>query len=196
MDKEGLLLAIQESIQDTDRTNLGILLDDYLRDETTNEASRTLSVMLYNKYTTFKAEATAALMETIIRKDPALALVQGAENFLFRVAVLRGSMELYECFMEEAMEDFLAEKDEDEHAEFLFSLSDTAEKLSEVFFDKYVKAIKGMDFNGAFGNYENNENVLLINHEDYELMDEVVEKYNTIIGRRDIIKDLQSRLTA
>jgi len=32
--------------------------------------------------------------------------------------------------------------------------------------------------------------VVLINREDYEIMDDVVEKYNAIIGRRDILRDL------
>ncbi|MEI6627540.1 MAG: UDP-N-acetylmuramate dehydrogenase, partial [bacterium] len=44
----------------------------------------------------------AKMMEIIIRKRPNLAMLQFPENYLFRVAVLRGSTDLYECYIEEA----------------------------------------------------------------------------------------------
>jgi hypothetical protein len=33
----------------------------------------------------------------------------------------------------------------------------------------------------------------LIHQEDYEIIDDIIEKYNTIIGRRDILNDLNKR---
>lgn len=42
----------------------------------------------------------------------------------------------------------------------------------------------------AFTKDEKNPNAVLINQEDYEKMKDVVDKFNTVIGRRDIMKAL------
>lgn len=50
-----------------------------------------------------------------------------------------------------------------------------------------------MDFNGVFARYEKDNSIALIHQEDFEIMDDVVEKYNSIVGRRDILADLEKR---
>jgi len=135
----------------------------------------------------------AGLMQMILQDNPNLAQLKFPENYFFRLAVLKGSMDLYECFIEEAVEPFLKGKDEDEQAEYYLELFLVASNLNDHFFPQYVPCVKGMDFNGAFGVDENNPAVSLIHTEDYEILDDVVEKYNTIIGRRDILKNLEER---
>ena len=191
---EDILLEIDDSIQRSDTSALVKNVKKLLQVTDSENACKELSMKLFNRYTTFKADSTAKLMEVIIRTSPDLAMLKFPENFLFRIAILKGSTELYECYIEEAIEPFLEGKTEDEVFDCYADLYSTADKLNSAFFPKYVKCIKGMDFNGAFANDENNQNICLINREDYEMMDEVVEKYNAILGKRDILKDLEERM--
>lgn len=189
-----ILAEVEERMAECDVQGLADSVVELLQHLSEEEASKELSMLLYKRYTTFKEESTARLMEVIIRTRPQLALLKFPENFFFRVAVLRGSMELYQCYIEEAILPYLEDKNEDEIFNCYSDLYGVADQLNEVFFPKFVKCIKGMDFNGAFAVHEDNENVVLVNREDYEIMDEVVEKFNTIIGRRDIVKDLNDRM--
>ena len=116
------------------------------------------------------------------------------ENDMFRAAILRGSVDLYECYIEEAIVPFVKGKSDNKTVECYMELLTVAERLTEDFFPKYVRCVKGMDFNGAYAQSKENPNAVLINRENYEIMDDVVEKYNAIIGRRDILKDLNKRM--
>lgn len=194
MTKEIILEKIIDSMNHFDIEDLNTQLDEFLKISDDEEVSKELSALLFKRYTTFKAEGLAKFMEIFIRKKTELALLRFPENYFFRLAVLRGSMELYECYMEEAIEPYLKDKSEDDTFDFYIELQSIAEQLTEAFFGKYVKCIKGLDFNGAFGRYPENENLVLINKEDYEILDDAVEKYNTIIGRRDILADLDKRI--
>jgi hypothetical protein len=135
----------------------------------------------------------AGLLQMMVRDNPQLALLKFPENFLYRLVIVKGSVDLYECFIEEAVEPFLKDKDEDDQLDYYADLFTTAMQLNDFFFPEYTQCIKGMDFNGIFATYENNSDVSLIHTEDFKTMDDVVEKYNTIIGRRDIIIDLEKR---
>jgi len=193
MSAEQILNEINECIYNSDVNSLANNIDiitELLSDE---EVSKELSMLLFQNYTSFKADALAKMMEIIIRKRPELALLKHPENFLFRVAIIKGSFELYECYIEEAVEPFLANQDADEQEMYYLDLMTTTESLSEAFFPQYESCKKGLHYNGAFGTAEDNPNVLLINRDNYEVMEDVMEKYNTIVGRRDIIQDLNKR---
>lgn len=194
--KDEILSEIEECMVRCDTGELVMNVERLLTVTDEEDASKELGVLLYKRYTTYKEESTAALMATIISVNPNLALLKFPENFLFRIAMLRGSVALYECYIEEAIEPYLEGKSEDDTQDCYSELYTTAELLTETFFPKYVKCIKGMDFNSAFlPDDDDNGNLLFINKEDFELMDEVVEKYNTIVGRRDIVKDLSDRMS-
>lgn len=188
------LNEIKKCIESGYFTSVDILIDELLNVLSDFEASKQLSGLILNEYTTFRSGHLANLLETIIRKRPELAQVNYPENFIFKLCVISGSKDLYECFIEEAAEPFLKKKNEADKDEYYIDLYSTALKLTDLFFPQYVKAIKGMDYNGAFSTLESNENVLLINRENYEVMEKVVEDYNRIVGRRDILSDLEKRM--
>jgi len=193
MEKEQILKKVDECMKRCDAEGLANSVAELLRVTNEEDASEELSKLLSKRYTTFKADSTAKMMEIIIRKRPNLAMLKFPGNYLFRVAIIHGSIDLYECYIEEAIEPFLKEKTEDEIFECYLDLFSLTEKLTEALSSQYVYCIKGMDFNSAFARYEKNDNVLLINQDDYIILEDVVEKYNTILGRRNIIKDLEKR---
>ena len=135
----------------------------------------------------------AGILQIVIHSNPNLALLKSSENHLFRLVVIKGSMDLYECFLEEAIEPFLKDKNEDEQLDCYLDLYTVAIQLNDYFFSQYTACVKGIDFNGVFGDHDENPSISLINTEDFEILDDVVEKFNTTIGRRDIIKDLEER---
>ena len=157
-------------------------------------ACKELSAILFRRYTTYNADSTAKWMEIILKIDSELGILKFPENYFFRLAIIKGSPELYQCYIEEVIEPYLRNKDE----EFVFdSYSDLyalADKLTDTLFPKYERSVKGSDFNGAFAMHELIPNSVIINNDDYEYMDSVIERYNTIVGRRDIVKHLMERV--
>jgi hypothetical protein len=162
----------------------------------TNEedACKLLSVALFNYYTSYRADSATKYLELIIKQSRYLAMLNFPENFLFRVALVRGSMELYECYIDEAILPFLKGKNKDKAIDCYAELYSISDHLNEAFFPKYDRFVKGIAFNGAFAQSREITEAVLINGDDYEIMNEVVEKCNTILGRRDILKDLEKRM--
>ena len=129
----------------------------------------------------------------MIRCEPELAMIRFPENYFFRLAMLKGSYDLYECYIEEAIEPFINGMKTDKAREYYQQLFSLGLKIQGTFMQKMVRCVKGMDFNSAFELPEKNENVQLIYREDFEVLDDVVENYNKIIGWRDILQDLGKR---
>lgn len=193
MKHEKIVNKIEKAVIEADLKELDHQLDFYLKKTEDTEASQRLSEVLYKCYTTYKSEYLAKIMEVIITKRPNLAFVNHPQNFLFKTVLLTGSVEMYECYLEEAIMPSLQKtKDEDQEMYYL-DLQITAQELSDYLFAKYPKCVKGLDYNSAFSNLKTKENVLLIHQQDYETLENVAKKYNTILGRRDIIKDLNKR---
>lgn len=190
---ENILSEIHDQILNADLTELenNVRL---LQEHTTElEASKKLSEIIYRNYTQYKSEYLSKVLETIIRTNPRLALVNHPENFLFEATIITGSVEMYECYLEESVLPFLSLVTPDEHEIHYMELLNTAQTLSEDLFNGYNKCIKGLNYNGSFGGNDVAANVVLVHQEDYEIMEDVLEKYNTLIGRRDIIKDLHTK---
>jgi hypothetical protein len=160
--------------------------------ETTDEstASQSLASFIVTEYRAERADTIAKLMEIIIRCNPNLALINYPENHFFRIVIISGSMDLFDCLTEEAIEPYLENLSNEEYDEYYTKLLHLGANLVTLFADQYQQQIKGLHFNGAFAKDENNPNAVLINQEDYEKMKDIVDKFNTIIGRRDIMKAL------
>lgn len=194
MSKEELFEKLNDCYDYGDKQGIIVNIEKYQKNVSEEEASRDLAEYIFLKFTTFKADAMAGLMQIMLKVNPNFALLKFPENYFFRLAVLKGSVHLYQCYVEEAIEPFLNGKDENEISDYYLELYAVASKLNDHFFPQYVPFVKGMDFNGAFGHDENSPTAVLIDSEDYETINDVVEKYNTILGRRDIVKDLEERM--
>lgn len=193
MNNETLLREIENCINQCDIVRLSKNVELLLNTTSLDAACKELANLLFNSYTSFKAAATAKMMEVILRVSPSIGLEEFPDNYFFRLAVIRGSFDLYECYREEIVDPFLSNKAKDEIIECFIDLAVIADGYDQTILQNYNRIQKGLHFNGAFGEYENNENVVLINREDFDIMDDVVEKYNAIVGRRDIIRDLNKR---
>ena len=178
---------------DGGRSKIVETVQQYIDNTDLEEACKDIAEFIYLKYTTFNADTMAGFMEIAIKHKPEIAQLRFPENYLFRAAIIKGSKDLYDCFIEEAVEPYLASKNEEETADYYTELYSVAYNLNEHFFPQYVPCVKGMDFNGAFGHNSTGPGIAQIHISDFEVMNHVLEKYNTIIGRRDIIADLEER---
>jgi len=194
MNKEELFKKLNDCTAYGNKQGIIENITDYQKFVSEEEASQDITEYIYSKFTTYKADAMAGLMQLIIQANPNLALLKYPENYLFRLAIITGSMDLYDCFIEEAVEPFLKDKNEDEQDDYYIDLYTVAMNLNDHIFPQYTPYVKGMDFNGVFSKYEKNPAVSLINNEDYEIINSVVEKYNSIVGRRDIIIKLEEKI--
>ena len=188
MNIEELTKRFQECLDTGDFECFEKKLELFLAKEEEDKASHLLSQFLFNHFTTFKADGTAKLLEIIIRKNSNLALVKYPDNYLYRVVVLRGSVDLFKCYTEEFLMPYLSKKKDDEKDDFVLKLLQVTEEYDKQITEQEQAIIKGVHFNGAFGTSEQYPNAVLINREDYEVLDNAVEKYNAVIGRKEIVK--------
>lgn len=166
---------------------------DYLKITDESTASQGLATFIVTEYTSARADTLAKLMEIIIRCNPNLALINYPENHFFKIAMISGSTDLFDCYTEEAIEPHLENATKEEYKEYYTQLLHLGAKLNALFNDQYQPKVKGQDFDGAFTNNSDGR-LLSIHKEDFEMMDDIVNKYNTIVGRRDITKALMTKV--
>lgn len=157
-----------------------------------DEASEIISTLFVEDYTLHKAGNMAVLLEHALKERPDLAKVVEPQNFLFNMCIFTGSWDIYECYVEEFLEPYTLKMEADDRDDFVIDLLTSAEPLVEVLFDNYEILRKGNHFNGAFG--KTGDGLCSMHVEDYQKMDALVENYNKIIGRRDILVDLNKRV--
>lgn len=165
----------------------------YLKTTDESTASQALATFIVTEYTASKADTMSKLMEIIIRSNPNLALINYPENHFFRIIMISGSMDLFECYTEEAIEPHIAKSSKKEYKAYYDKLLKLGAKMNTIFSDQYEPQIIGIHFNGPFTTDDYNPDVALINQEDYEFMNDIVNKFNTIVGRRDVIKALMTK---
>ena len=144
-------------------------------------ASQDLATFLVTQYTAARADSIAKLMEIILRCNPNLGLLNFPENSFFKITMIAGSLDLLECLMEEVIEPHLENCNQEEYMRYYTRLLKEEEALNTVFADQYQQIIKGLHFNGICNS--NDSSVFSIHKEDFEIMNDVVDRYNTIVGQ-------------
>jgi hypothetical protein len=193
MIQKDILDEMHNCLDSADLKGFEVQVKKYLKSTKESTASQELAMFLVNIYNAARSGFVATLMEIIIRCNSNLAIINYPENHFFRIIMITGSMDLFECFIEEAIEPHLKKTSKSEQEDYYNKLLHLGAQLNKMFTDQYQTLIKGRNFNGSFGSDENNQNVKLIHQEDYEIMNDIVDKYNTIIGRRDVIKALMTK---
>jgi hypothetical protein len=189
-----VLSKLEKCADKKDLKGFNSLIDELLLVTDINNASLLLSAFLLNRHSTANSKDTAKLLEIILSSDVEFAMINFPDNCFFQTAVLKGSMELYECYMEGAIESYLYDKSEDEAFDCYMNLNTIAERYNDLIFDRIPKYIKGKDFKSAVSKFDKDSDLVLIAEDDIEIMERVIENYNGILGRRDILKDLEKRM--
>jgi len=191
-----ILIKLEKCADNKDLKGFNSLVEELLMVTDITNASLLLSEFILNKHTTFNANATAKLLEVILNSNEELGMIGFPDNCFFQAAVLKGSKELYECYMEEVIESYLYDKTEDQAFNCYMNLNTIAERYNDLIFERIPKYIKGKDFKSAVSKYEKDTDLVLIAEDDIEIMEKVIENYNGILGRRDILKDLEARMVS
>jgi hypothetical protein len=194
MEKHEILKQIENCIINGSINGLEKNLDLLFNDIPDEETSKHLALIIAKLYTRFKADMFAKVLEVIIRKRPNLGLINHPNNFLFQMAVVKGSKDLYDCYIEESALPAVANMDSEDKDSYIYELLGSAEDWTAQLFDNYKECVKGIDYNGAFSRYEKDSSIALIHQENYEIIETIMEHFNAIVGRRDIIKDLSERV--
>lgn len=192
MTKEEILIEMDECLDSGSTSGFKEQVENLLKIHSDEEVSLIIAQYLSEKYTAFKADGLATYLAIAIQKRPNIAVINHPENPLFKLGIIRGSKDLYDCYMEEAVLPFLSLAIADEHMDHYYELLAIAEKMDEMIFVKYEARLKGMHYNGAIPGEQ--PHLVRINKADYEIMEDVMEHFNAIIGRREILKDLNRRI--
>ena len=132
-------------------------------------------------YTSFKADSRAKFLEIALKHTPEWGKFGGVRNPLFRASFAIGSMDLYECFIEEVPgldDEFFSEA----YADFL--------GMQEQLMDRYKVILKGREYNSGI----NSGNRRMIDLDDFAVINRTMEDYNAIINRHLIMKDVEKRM--
>jgi hypothetical protein len=192
MTKEQVLAEMDECLDCASVSGFEEQVDNLLKIHSEEETSLIIAQYLMGKYSAYKADGLATYLEAAIRKQPTMALVKHPENPFFKLAVIRGSKDLYDCYMEEAIHTYLESKDEDTRTDFYYELFSLAEKMAEMIFQNYEPRVKGLHYNGAIPSEESH--LVKIDKDDFGIIEDIVEQYNGMIGRREILKDLNRKI--
>ncbi|ROI14814.1 hypothetical protein [Epilithonimonas hominis] len=184
---------IEDCFYNAKISELPVLIDSLIVEVGVEEASEIYATLLLQKFTHFSADTCAKLMEIAIRTNMQIALVKFPVNPFFRLAIFKGSVDLYECYIEEFIQPLLAKNtDEEKNFDIYLDLQTIALKIADDCHNNYHRVIKGLNYNGAFRS--DRSGILSINEEDFEIMNALCENYNSIIGRRDILQDLEKKM--
>ena len=194
MTDKQLLLQLENCADTNDFKGFEKYLEELFKVTDDTNASLLLSAFLMNRFTSATATEVAKLLELIINTNPELAMINFPDNCFFQAAVLRGSFELYQCYMDEAIESYLYDKSSDEAYKCYMNLNTVADRYNALIFERLPKYIKGKDFHGAVSVHDEEESLSIIKDNDLDFMERTIENYNGILGRRDILKDLEARL--
>ena len=154
---------------------------DSLKGEPAQNVCICLGQALLMGYTSFKADCRAKFLEIALRHTPEWGKFGGVKNPLFRASFTIGSIDLYECFIEEVPgldEDFFVEA----YGDFT--------NMQEQLMDRYQIVLKGREYNSGV-TINNRRSIDL---EDFEVINRTMEDYNAIVNRYKIIKDIEKRM--
>ena len=155
---------------------------DSIAAEPANIACSCIAMALMRGYTSYRADAYAAFLEIALHHTPEWGSFAGVQNPLFRASLLTGSVDLYECFIEE-----VPGLDVDFFVEAYAGFSEMNERMMD---DSEI-VLKGRDYNSgvpAGGGY------VMVDQEDFEVINDTMEKYNAIVNRYKILKDIEKRM--
>lgn len=154
---------------------------DALQNEPAKNVCLCLGQAFIMGYTSFKADSYAKYLEIALRHSPEWGEFGGVNNPLFRASFLVGSMDMYECFIQEVPglnEDFFVEA----YGDFT--------NMQEQIMDTYHTIVCGQEYNRGIPRGE----FVQIEQGDYRVVIRGVEAYNAIINRRKILKDVEKRM--
>lgn len=154
---------------------------DALKEEPAQNVCICLGQALLIGYTSLKADCRAKFLEIALRHTPEWGKFGGVKNPVFRASFVIGSMDLYECFIEEVpgLDD-----------EFFSEAYSDFTGIQEQIMDRYRVVLKGRDYNSGF----NAGNRRSIDLEDFDVINRTMEDYNAIINRHLIMKDVEKRM--
>ena len=182
MTKEEIIKEMYHCFDAADFTCFEEQVNNYLEICDEKIASEDLATFLLTEYTSAKSDFIAQLMEVVIRCNPNLALINFPENHFFKIAMVSGSMDLFDCYIVDVVEPHLENASEEECKEYYNELLKLGVKMNRLFSDQYQLKIKGFDFNGAF-TVNPDTGIASIHKEDFDIMDDIVNRYNTIVVR-------------
>lgn len=143
-----------------------------------------LAKIFQDNYSSYYADYLAKLLEIAIRKNMCWAHINNERNPLFRLCLIVGSKELYDCFIEET---------EPQDKGFLTTLYNEAKIIDELIMINYRPVKKGVHYNGCLKTDDNASEMVQIWLNDYNFIEDIVSRYNSIIERRLIIEDLSNK---
>jgi hypothetical protein len=169
------------------------LLNELIKDTELKEAASLIAELFIQKFDNGKPDDLEWLLKEILEVKPELAYVDFPYNPIFAATIIHGVFDVYRGYVEKGIEVYLKDKSGEEKFDCYSDLSITAQQISEDLFPKYEQYFKGMHYNTAFRRDAENPHILMITEEDVLFYERIVRNYNSIIGRRIIIDDLNKR---
>lgn len=171
-------------------------LDLLLAESSEEEVAKELAQIFCKEYSLYKADYIATFLQIALRRCPNLGLINLPDNILFRAVMITGSKDIYDCYLEEGLLPYFAKNKSVDTEKLYIQLYGVATELNDLTFNELKMVKKGSDYSSAVFDPKVSENFLLIGKEDYQAIELGLSNYNAILGRKLIVKDLETRMMA
>ncbi len=169
------------------------LLNQLIKDKEPKEAASLIAELFMQRFDNLKPDDLEWLLKEILSVKPELATVEIPYNPIFMTTIIHGVFDVYRGYIEHGVQAYLKDKGNDDKIDCYNDLSITAQQISDDLFPRYNQYFRGMHYNTSFLKLEDKPHIHLINEEDVGFYENIVSQYNAIIGRREIIDDLNRR---
>jgi len=192
MTKESIIESLYDCLKQADPEHfIAYQVENYINFSNIQTASIDLSAFLAFQYDHDKEEDLATIMHLMLRANRDIGLINFPENNFFKIALTTGSFELFDVYLMQVVSYYLENKSIEEWKSCYTKLLKKAIDLNQLFMTQYDFVIKGIDYQLP-EKLENNH--LILSNKDHEEMQDTIDKFNKIVGRKKIMDELVDRI--
>jgi hypothetical protein len=192
MTKESIIESLYDSLEQIDpKQFIAYQVENYTNLSDVQTASIDLSAFLAFQYDHDKEEDLATIMYLMLKANRDIGLINFPENNFFKIALITGSFGLLDVYLTQIISYYLENKSIEEWKSCYTKLLKKAIDLSQLFMTQYDFVIKGIDYQLP---EKSEKDLLILSKKDHEEMQDTIDKFNKIVGRKKIMDELVDRI--
>jgi len=164
-----------------------------LKETTPEITTKLIADAMGPRYKSYYADQASYQLKILFEDCQSVIESPEAHIPLFEMIIINGAVEVYNTFNKIICKPYVSKMDEDQAGDYYFDLYLKAQEMSDILFSRYHSIKKGTHFIGEVAELPSDPSYSIIAKEDYDAMELVIEAYNAIIGRKEILEDLESK---
>lgn len=162
--------------------------------QNTINVSQEICDALVKYYDVTKIGVNTEILNTLFSENPIINnQIKTPINPFLMMCLITGAVEVYQEYCSCHLNVITREMNENEMMDYYTEMYSVSEELVDGLFHNYKTVFKGTDYNGKMVGINENTDFVMLPTKDYYLMEDLIENYNKIVGRRDIFFNISER---